>query len=279
MSMIETIQRRCSIRSYSSTEVEDEKIRQMKEYLESNKKGPFGNQVRFQLIDASGYDKNELKQLGTYGNIAGTRLFIAGAVQKGEKAMEDFGYCMERNILKATELELGTVWLGGSLKRSTFAEKLNASESELIPAVTPLGYPSESRTMVDRFIKFTSGGKNRKSFGELFFRGDFKTPLEASQCDAYAGVLESVRQAPSASNKQPWRIVKEEDENIFHIFMKENSFYNNIFGEIKVQNIDMGIAICHFESVARELGLEGSWEANKPSLDAGGLKYIISWIP
>lgn len=278
MSMIEAIQKRYSMRTYNSTEIEAEKILQVKEYLEGNQKGPFGNRVRFQLVDASDYDKNELKQLGTYGNITGTRIFIAGAVQKGDKAMEDFGYCMEKNILKATELELGTVWLGGSLNRSTFAKKLNAEEGELIPAVTPLGYSSDHRTMIDRVIRFMSGGKNRKPFNELFFMGDLKTPLEASRCGRYADVLESVRLAPSASNKQPWRLVKEEGQYVFHIFMKENPKYNNSFGEIKIQNIDMGIAMCHFESAARELGLEGSWQANKPTLDAGDLEYIVSWI-
>jgi hypothetical protein len=39
----------------------------------------------------------------------------------------------------------------------------------------------------------------------------------------------------------------------------------------------MGIAMCHFELAARELGLEGSWLAENPNLEAGELVYIVSW--
>ena len=46
---------------------------------------------------------------------------------------------------------------------------------------------------------------------------------------------------------------------------------------IQIQNIDMGIAMCHFEFAAKELNLSGEWIVSKPELDAGKFKYIITW--
>jgi len=59
-----------------------------------------------------------------------------------------------------------------------------------------------------------------------------------------------VRIAPSASNKQPWRIVK--IEGAWHFFLERTKGYGDgiIFKLLKladIQRLDMGIAMCHFE--------------------------------
>jgi hypothetical protein len=53
---------------------------------------------------------SELKNLTTYGIIKGARQFIVGIVEKQLRSMEDYGYCMEKNILKARELGLTGDW-------------------------------------------------------------------------------------------------------------------------------------------------------------------------
>lgn len=275
--VLEVIKTRYSVRTYELLPIEKEKQEKLNGFLAANAQGPFGNKVRFKLIDASEAAVSELKQLISYGNVKGARYFIGGTVAKGEKAMEDFGYCMEKNILVATSFGLGTVWLGGSLNRSTFAAKMDASENEAIPATTPVGYPSGKRTIIDRLSRTLSGGKHRKEFGEVFFNGNSATPLGKAVCGKYAEVLEAVRWAPSASNKQPWRIIKEKDKDIYHFYLDETPAYNNAIKDIKLQNLDMGIAMSHFELAARELGLEGSWHIEKPDMEAGKLVYIVSW--
>jgi len=277
-SIIEIIKKRYSVRYYTEKAIEKDKRHKIEEYLSSNIKGPLGSVLRFELIDASDYNHNELKEFGTYGMITGAKVFIAGAVKKGKYAMEDFGYCMEKNVLAATDFGLGTCWLGGSFNRSTFAKKLKVSESELIPAVSPLGYTGDKKTIKESVLRMVIGSKNRKKFDELFLKGNYETPLNSSECEEYSKALEAVRIAPSASNKQPWRIIKEEDKSIFHFYLKENTIYNNAIKGIKIQNIDIGIAMCHFELAAQELGLKGFWETNKPALSAGNLLYIASWV-
>jgi Nitroreductase len=276
-SIIETIQKRVSVRSYSDQEVTEEVKAKFRIVLEEHCQGPFGNSVRFELVEAAENIKQELKELGTYGFIRGSRLFIGGAVKKGGHAMEDFGYCMEQNVLKATEWGLGTCWLGGALNRSTFAQRMNASPDEVIPAITPLGYPGDKPGFVDTMTRIVAGSRHRKEFGELFYSGDCHTPLEKISCGKYELALECVRVAPSASNKQPWRIIKEKERNCFHFYLKENSFYNHMLKDIQIQNLDLGIALCHFELAAKELGLKGEWIIQPPQLNAADWQYIASW--
>ena len=86
-----------------------------------------------------------------------------------------------------------------------------------------------------------------------------------------------VRLAPSASNKQPWRIIRE--NNIFHFFIKRS----RIPGYLNIQYIDIGISLCHFELAASELDLKGKWEVidgiqeNKNYDRPSDIDYIISW--
>ena len=114
-SPIETIRQRVSCRTYDGRVPDENTKEQLRAFFRENSRGPFGNLLRFELIDLTEAERAELKSLGTYGVIKGASLFIAGAVGKSARAMEDFGYGMERNILFATTLGLGTAgWAGRS---------------------------------------------------------------------------------------------------------------------------------------------------------------------
>jgi hypothetical protein len=47
-----------------------------------------------------------------------------------------------------------------------------------------------------------------------------------------------------------------------------------------MQRIDMGIAMCHFELVARDHGLDGRWEINTPAIEKYDefTEYTVSWV-
>jgi len=275
MSIIETIQIRRSCRTYRDSPVEPDKLADLKAFLESNTRAPFGSPLRFELRDFNDLEEEELRPLGTYGVIKGAKLFIIGAAGNGPRAMEDYGYCMEHNILKATALGLGTCWLGGTFRRSGFARRMNLSDGELLPAISPVGYPGGARSLTDRFFQFSAGSDQRKEWSELFSDGDPETPLSRESAGRYETPLECVRKGPSASNKQPWRIVR--DGRDFHFTLARTPGYDKMIKEIRLQNVDMGIAMCHFELASRELGLAGSWSVRDPGAPSGGREYIATW--
>jgi hypothetical protein len=272
---IETIKKRISCRTYDGRPLDDQTKEKLRAFFRENNRGPFGNSLRFELIDLTEAERAELKSLGTYGVIKGAGLFIAGAVTRGDHAMEDYGFGMERNILLATVLDLGTCWLGGTLNRAGFARKIGLTPGELMPAVSPIGNPAERRSLTDRAFRFMAKSDKRKPWEEIFFDEKPGIPLVKEKAGACGQALESVRIGPSASNRQPWRIVREGVS--YHFFLQRTPGYDKMLGEIRLQEVDMGIAMCHFEVVTKEVGLAGNWKELMPGFDTGTLEYVISW--
>ena len=85
-----------------------------------------------------------------------------------------------------------------------------------------------------------------------FFRRDWGSPLASAAAGPWATVLESVRLAPSASNKQPWRMIRQ--DGAFHFFLDRDKAYSAMMPLVDLQRIDMGIAMCHFQLAAAEAG-------------------------
>jgi nitroreductase len=280
----ELIRARSSWRSFDGRALEPGDRARLEEFIAALEAGPFGGRVRLQLVESSAGDRAELKKLGTYGMVKGARTFLAGAIRQGPMAMEDYGCAFERVVIKATALGLGTCWLGASFNRSAFAARINLGEGEILPAVSPVGYVASRRTVVDAVTRFFARAKRRKPWGKLFFDGEFGRPLSREDAGPYANVLEMVRLAPSASNRQPWRIVKEAGRDVFHLFLRRTSGYNSRLINVPggdLQRLDMGIAICHFELTARELELAGRWERDKAPFGVGRERaaYVASWTP
>ena len=278
-SIIEIIKERSSRRSYTPQPVEAEKLGALSDCFAALE-GPFGGRARFVILDTTGWGEQKINALGTYGTMQGARLFIVGIIRRGEHDMEDFGYQFEKIILRATDLGLGTCWIGGIFNRSRFADKAGVREDEVLPAISPLGYPTQKRSVTDSIIRWSAGSRNRSPWRQLFFHGSFEMALTEGAAGRYLDPLEMLRLGPSASNRQPWRVVKEQGKDIFHLYLRRSKGYDKLIKAVDLQRIDMGIAMSHFELTARELGLGGRWEKMAPSLNPlpERTEYIRSWI-
>jgi hypothetical protein len=276
------IRRRYSCRSYERGSLTTEKIRALSGCIEGLQAGPFGSSSRFYLAAADGKDRSALHGLGTYGFIRGEPGFLMAATrEQAPMALEDFGWQMEHLVLQATDLNLGTCWLGGSFTRSTFARKVGQRDGEILPAVCALGQPAESGAF-DRTLRRSIGAQTRLDPSSLFFDERFGCPLDLAQAGAYALVLEMVRLGPSASNKQPWRIVRSGSR--WHLFLQRTPGYREgiltrMLGVADMQRVDMGIAMCHFELAAKSAGLEGKWSLlqQEGDLPDARTEYIATW--
>jgi len=279
----EIISQRYSCRSYRTEPIAAETQRRMQDFLATLHTGPLGTRLRFLLFAATEGDRQSLRGLGTYGFIRGATGFITGAAGPGDKNLEDFGYQMEAAILAATALGLGTCWLGGSFTQSSFARKIGAADGEIVPAVTATGYAVE-RSWYSGLVRSQVGADRRLSRDCLFFLGRFDAPLPAGASGLYAWPLEMLRLAPSASNKQPWRIIK--GANAWHFYLQRTPGYGRgsltftLLRLADLQRVDMGIAMCHFELTAREAGLDGQWAVMNPRIDIPDerTEYVVSWV-
>ena len=274
------IDRRYSCRTYLEQPVSHADQAALEEYMAQQTRGPLGTSARFGLISASTDDEGALKRLGTYGFIKGARGFIVGAVRKGPGDLEDYGFLLEKVVLKATELGLGTCWLGGTFTRSTFTSRFGGIDrDEVIPAVVSTGYPADDGA---ERIRQREEGTRRFPPDELFFAGELDVPL-GSDVDGYGEALEAVRMAPSATNKQPWRIVRSGGDWHFYLFRTKGygkgSPWFKLLRIADLQRVDLGIAMCHFELVARQTGLTGGWSVADPglALPGPGIEYTATW--
>ena len=282
-SIIDIIKSRYSCRTYEDIPIKDSVVKELYSIINNSPVGPFGGTVRFELFYEIGSELCRIAKLGTYGFINGARSFVAGAIKKDIHALKDFGYVFEWFILKATELGLGTCWLGATFQRTMLTKAIRLSAGEIMPVATPVGYPAQKQTVIDKTVKAYIKPRQRKEWGSLFIDIETYKPLIKDSLDKYVTALEMVRLAPSASNQQPWRVLYDNRKNIFHFVLHRTPVYSQVaklVATVDLQMIDMGIAMCHFELSAKELGAKGSWRILEPGpkLCYKGEKYIASWV-
>jgi nitroreductase len=279
----EIIRQRFSCRRYLDVPLDESKRKQIQVFIDSLPAGPFGSRPRFRLVAASGQDRAALRGLGTYGFIRGASAFVIGAAKPDGKWLEDFGFLMEYIILYLTNLGLGTCWLGGSFTRSTFAAKISLKDDEHIPAVTATGEIADTGKARRGLIRRYARGERRLLWDRLFFDRGFDHPLSSTDAGADLLALEMVRLAPSASNKQPWRVVRDEDAFHFHLQRTpgyRESLLKKVLGIFDLQRVDMGIALCHFALTQAELGRKGEWREGPPPIETSDplREYTASWV-
>jgi hypothetical protein len=276
-SIIDLIKARTSWRSFTSESLGQTVQDNILEFLLRQHTGPLNSRVRFELIKKDSAGLMENNRLHTYGFVKNAGNFIVGAVKISDNHWIDYGYLLEKIILKMTDLGLGTCWLGGTFSRSEFGNVIELRKDEVIPAVTPVGFVTDKRSLRDNIIRWGAKSKNRNSRSTLFFMDHFGKHLPYDPTSNYETVLDMVRFGPSASNRQPWRIVK--IENNYHLYVQRTKKYLTLTRETDLQLVDMGIAVCHFELTANELGLKGHWIVNDPKIPVPDLaEYIITWI-
>jgi hypothetical protein len=103
----------------------------------------------------------------------------------------------------------------------------------------------------------------------------------------YGKALEMVRISPSASNRQPWRVVQR--GRVWHFYLRRTPGYppgiaKSLFNLADLQRIDMGIAMSHFALPLLESGVSGSWTNADPGIripreDRAYAEYTATWKP
>ncbi|MDR0546077.1 MAG: nitroreductase family protein, partial [Dysgonamonadaceae bacterium] len=255
-----------SVRTYTGEPLSSEHQAQIKQYI-SRLRTLWNRRVRIELINI--HADEEPVKLGTYGWIKGANNYLAMIYEEAPFAETAAAYLFEQVILYCTSLGLGTCWLGGSFSRSDFKKQVPLKPNERLKIVSPVGYPAGTklRFLEKYIVNADRNHTTRRPFGEIFFDSNFDCPLTQSQAGIFAQPLEMVRLAPSASNKQEWRIVL--NDNILH-------FYKVPY--LNFESIDIGIALCHFEQTCKELKISGAFEflENYPRSDKA--RYVVSWV-
>ena len=229
---------------------------------------PYHQEITWKILSAKEFGLNSPV-------ITGTDTFIAGKMKRMPHAEEAFGYSFEKVVLYAESEGIGTTWIAGTMNRDAFEKAMELAEDEVMPCVSPLGVPAKKMALRETLMRKGVKADSRLNFSELFYEGSFDKPLTIPAAGKLTEVLEAVRLAPSAVNKQPWRVVIL--DNKAHFYEQQTGGFVSEDGW-DLQKIDMGIAMYHFELTAREAGYEVECELNDPGIPSSGRQYIATMI-
>ncbi len=253
----EHIRNRRSVRTFDGRELDKNDIEKLISFAKTLE-NPYKIPVDFKLMNAKEHGLNCPVTVGT-------DLFVGGKIKCIENASVAFGYSFEMLVLYAQAIGIGTTWLGGTMNRSAFEQAMELDNDEIMPCASPLGYPAKKMSLRESMMRKGVKADERLPFEGLFFDGSFDTPLSQEKAGKWAEALEMVRLAPSAVNKQPWRVVVADDSVHFYLKRSKGFSYNE---KLDMQMIDMGIALCHFDLTAKENNLNVAFGQNDPKIES-----------
>lgn len=151
--------------------------------------------------------------------------------EKKKGYLENAGYMLQQMDLYLSSMGLGTCWLGMAKPTSGFN---NVSPLPFVIAMA-VGTPAEPL--------------HRNTEAE------FKRKLKVEICSTpyHSQIIEAARLAPSATNSQPWRF-RTTPEAVHAYRVNVNLFKAWLYE--RMNQIDMGIALCHLQLAAEAEGYQ-----------------------
>ena len=266
MNAMELIRQRRSVRTFDSRPLSAEDREKLLTFA-AQVTNPYDLPITWRILSAKEHGLSSPV-------ISGTDTFIAGKLRRAPHAEEAFGFAFERFVLYAQSLGIGTTWIAGTMNRPAFEAAMKLEGSEVMPCVSPLGYPAAKLSLRESLMRKGVRADSRLDFSALFFDGGFDRPLTQEKAGVFAQPLEMVRWAPSAVNKQPWRVVL--SGGSAHFFEKRSRGYVDESGW-DLQKVDVGIAICHFACGLEEQGIAWHLTVADPGIAVpDGTEYVAT---
>ena len=265
--LLDTFKTRKSVRTFDGKPLPREELDALMSYAASIE-APFGVRVRFVLMDA--------REKGLSSPVVGgEKAYVAGVVTPSDNWEAAYGYAFEQFVMHAWEKGVGTVWIGGTMDRTKFEQAAGLAGGELMPCVTPIGRPARKRGIKESFMRIGISADDRNPGRELFFDGSFDKSLIVED-EILADAFEAVRWAPSAVNKQPWRVVR--CGNDFHFYEQQGAkrYVSDATGDL--QRIDVGIALYHFAAMLGHHGVPFTLTVADPAIPAPDSASYVATI-
>lgn len=220
MDIFEAMQKRHSVRSYTTQKIEEKVVAELKAYIEEcNQKS--GMHIQLCLNEPNAFDSF----MAHYGSFKNVTNYIAIVGKKGKDFEEMCGYWGEKVVLKATQLGLSTCWV--ALTYSKGKNEAKIENGEKLSCVIPLGYGA------------VEGVAHENKPMESLCKTDGPMP------EWFRKGMEAAMLAPTSMNQQKFLLTL----NGNTVTAKAGiGFYTKL---------DLGIVKCHFEIGAE--GAEWKW--------------------
>lgn len=159
-----------------------------------------------------------------------------------------------------------------SIDRPAFEKAMDVQPDEIMPVASPVGYAAQQVELEESMRKGLRAD-SRKPFDSIFFDKTFERGLTPENAGVFADALEGARWAPSAGNSQPWRAVVDGSKVHFYKAIPEK-----VYPHWDAQELDVGIALAHFEAVLEEDGVKGQFVFADPELSGPeNFRYVVTY--
>ncbi len=163
----------------------------------------------------------------SFTGVQGASSYFALIGQKKDiYLLERVGYYGEQIVLSATAMGLGTCWV--SVYLSNDNSPCEVADDETLVMVIAVGEVAEEITFDDEFAR----NRQHRSSRPIGYFYDAIGEVPAWFIEG----MEAVAKAPSHQNTQPVKF-----------FYKQDKILAYVDGVPAIQNVDLGIAECHFE--------------------------------
>ena len=216
MTLLEAIESRHSVRSYTGKPLDGATIAALQQQIDRcNANG----RLHIQLVT------NEPQafscRMARYGKFSGVTNYIVMAGQRSEDLDERVGYYGEHLVLEAQMMGLNTCWVG--LTYSKIPGAFNLAEGEKVVAVISIGYGS------------TAGTTHKiKKAGDV-------SNVTADSPEWFVNGVKAALLAPTAVNQQKFRFTLEPSGKVTATVR---------FSLVGYTHVDLGIVKYHFEAAS-----------------------------
>lgn len=285
MDLFDLMRSRRSCRSFQTRKLTDADHRELMESVRIHTEEPKlgSSPIRFEYISAP---------LTVWPTVNATEFFVAIAPKKYDRlAVMDVGRSLQKIVMDATRMGLGTCWIGPGADHASIMKDLGDrfnEETDHIICVCAVGYPSK---YIPLFIRiFNAVSFRRLPLSSLFFADpQLKTPLnlDVSPYHQFGRTYEICQWSPSSYNGQTTRGVAvtkkskggEPSVERFDFYaITESRYYAAVATGIWLANWEMG---CEALGIAGHLTLLSAKERgiqDEKSLPPVP-RYDMSWIP
>lgn len=211
MELLEAIQRRHAVRSYTDRPLEKEVLKELESEIAACNAG---GGLHIQLVAEEPQAFQGI--MAHYGKFRGVRNYIALIGPKGPDLEEKLGYYGERLVLRAAQLGLDTCWVALTFRRGKC--RCTVAPGEKMVCVIALGYGA------------THGIPHKSKPLETLCQVEGELP------DWFRAGMEAAILAPTAVNQQKFLLSLESDGGV-----KAEALSG------PYSKVDLGIVKCHFE--------------------------------
>ncbi|MBM3190833.1 MAG: hypothetical protein FJZ90_19195 [Chloroflexi bacterium] len=202
-------------------------------------------------------DSDTMVALGGYGLIAQPPHCLVPYMPDSPHALVDLGYRVEQIAVRMVPLGVGSCFVGVLKDEAAAAAAFGLPPGTRVGAYLLYGRPSQGLVAraLGRAARAAIGARNKLPPERIFFWERFDEP--GSPQGELAPLVEAARNAPSADNAQPWRLLWR--DRTLYLFVRRHSWRYGSGKQQLYRFYDGGTCMANISLAMEAVDMRGKW--------------------